>query len=160
MQTLSSSFDPKSGTVAVIGAGVAAVQAVRLLRSAGANVRWYASDVDVAEEVLLAFPPPGWLELSFADPLGGRLIDVAAVVSAAGKAIDEAVAAQARAADVPVHVVGRPDISTFQLTAPVTASPARRAAWITGPIGGCWKAAQSQARRAAVADEAAREAAL
>jgi hypothetical protein len=124
------------------------------LRAAGANVRWYSSDVDVAEEVLSAFPPPGWLELSFADPLRGRLIDVAAVVSAAGGSIDAAVVAQARADDVPVHVVGRPDISTFQLTAPVTAPAARRAAWAIGPIGACWKAAQSKARHAGAANGA------
>src|SRR5207248_4126636 len=61
--------DLASGTVALVGSGPAALNKLRLLRAAGANVRWYSSSADVAEEVLLASPPSGQLELSFADPL-------------------------------------------------------------------------------------------
>lgn len=145
MQFLPTSFDTKSGTVAVVGGGTEAAQVVRLLRAAGANVRWYSSEVDVAEEVLLASPPPGWLELSFADPLNAGFGDVVAVVSADDGTLDDAVAARARAraGNVPVHVVDRPDISTVQMFTPT----GRRPAWITGPIGTCWKASRSKAGR-------------
>ena len=101
------SFDLGCGTIAVIGGAGAAAHAVRLLRAAGANVRWYSTDVDVAEEVFLAYPPPGWLELTFADPLSGNLAQFAAVISAAGAPVDDAVAAQARASGVPIQVVER-----------------------------------------------------
>ena len=35
-------LDLSAGTIALIGAGPAAASKLRLLRSAGANVRWYA----------------------------------------------------------------------------------------------------------------------
>ena len=57
-------LDISSGIVALIGGGAAAKSKLRLLRSAGAHVRWYAGDVDVAEEVLLASTPPGHLEVA------------------------------------------------------------------------------------------------
>lgn len=145
------SFDPKSGTVAVVGGGADATQAVRLLRAAGANVRWYTSDIDVAEEVLLASPPPGWLELSFADPRDAGFGDIVAVVSADDGPLDDTVAARARAANVPVHVVNRPDISTLQLFTP----SGRRPAWVIGPIGSFWKASRSKAERGGVETGAA-----
>src|SRR5215467_15467233 len=47
-------LDLASGTVALVGSGAAALNKLRLLRAAGANVRWYSSSADVAEEVLLA----------------------------------------------------------------------------------------------------------
>lgn len=143
MQFLPTSFDLKSGPVAVVGGGAEAAQVVRLLRAAGASVRWYSSDVDVAEEVLLACPPPGWLELSFADPLNAGFGDVVAVVSADDGPLDDAVAARARGGNVLVHVVDRPDISTLQIFTP----SGRRPAWVTGPIGACWKASRAKAGR-------------
>ena len=86
---------------------------LRLLRSAGANVCWYANDVDVAEEALFASAPPGRLELSFADPRQANFSQFTAVVAAAGGQLDRDIATHARALDVPVNVVGRPDLSTF-----------------------------------------------
>src|SRR5262249_5119376 len=106
-------LDLKSGTVALVGSGAAAVNKLRLLRAAGADVRWYSGSVDVAEEVLLATAPAGRLELSFADPLQADFSEFAAVVAAAGGALDEGIAARARAGNVPVNVVDRPDLSTF-----------------------------------------------
>lgn len=141
MQFSSSSFDP-SGTVAVVGNGPDAMQAVRLLRAAGANVRWYSSDVDVAEEALLVAPPPGFLELSFADPLSGSFGEVVAIVSADDGPLDDAVAARARARKIPVHVIDRPDISTVQLFTPAK----RRTPWTIGPIGREWKAFRARRR--------------
>src|SRR5439155_1397442 len=82
-------LDLSSGTVALIGGSAAALNKLRLLRSAGANVRWYAGDVDVAEEMLLASAPPGRLEVALSDPLQADFSEFAAVVAAAGGAVDE-----------------------------------------------------------------------
>jgi uroporphyrin-III C-methyltransferase/precorrin-2 dehydrogenase/sirohydrochlorin ferrochelatase len=112
-------LDLASGTMALVGGGPAALTKLRLLRAAGANVRWYSSSADVAEEVLLASPPTGRLELSFADPLQADFSEFVAVVSAAGCALDEGVATRARARNIPVNVVDRPDLSTFVVPAVV-----------------------------------------
>jgi uroporphyrin-III C-methyltransferase / precorrin-2 dehydrogenase / sirohydrochlorin ferrochelatase len=112
-------LDLASGTVALVGSGPAALNKLRLLRAAGANVRWYSSSADVAEEVLLASTPVGRLELSFADPLQADYSEFVAVVSATGSALDEGVAARARARNIPVNVVDRPDLSTFVVPAVV-----------------------------------------
>src|SRR5215470_14799114 len=112
-------LDLASGTVALVGSGAAALNKLRLLRAAGANVRWYSSSADVAEEVLLASTPVGRLELSFADPLQADYSEFVAVVSAAGSALDDGVAARARARNIPVNVVDRPDLSTFVVPAVV-----------------------------------------
>jgi uroporphyrin-III C-methyltransferase/precorrin-2 dehydrogenase/sirohydrochlorin ferrochelatase len=112
-------LDLASGTVALVGSGPAALNKLRLLRAAGANVRWYPSSADVAEEVLLASPPLGRLELSFADPLQADFSEFVAVVSAAGDALDQGVAERARARNIPVNVVDRPDLSSFVIPAVV-----------------------------------------
>jgi uroporphyrin-III C-methyltransferase/precorrin-2 dehydrogenase/sirohydrochlorin ferrochelatase len=106
-------LDVNAGTVALIGAGSAALNKLRLLRSAGANVRWFPGDADVAEQVLLANTPPGSLHLSLADPLQADFSEFIAVIAAAGGTRDEKIAEQARAAHVPINVVDRPDLSTF-----------------------------------------------
>ena len=112
-------LDLSSGTVALVGSGSAALSKLRLLRSAGADVRWYSGDVDVAEDVLLASASAGKLELSFADPLQADFGEFAAVVVAAGGDLDESIAARARARNVPVNVVDRADLSTFTFPAVV-----------------------------------------
>lgn len=104
MQFSPSVFDPAK-TVMVVGNGPDAKEAVSLLRAGGANVRWYSQDTDVAEEVLSAAPPPGRLEVSFADPLSGSFKDVVAIVSADDGPLGEAVAARARSQNIPVKVV-------------------------------------------------------
>jgi uroporphyrin-III C-methyltransferase/precorrin-2 dehydrogenase/sirohydrochlorin ferrochelatase len=53
------------------------------------------------------------LEIVAYDPTQADFSGCIAVVSAAGDAIDEDVAARARAAGIPVNVVDRPDLSTF-----------------------------------------------
>jgi uroporphyrin-III C-methyltransferase/precorrin-2 dehydrogenase/sirohydrochlorin ferrochelatase len=85
---------------------------LRLLRAAGAHVRWFSRDVDVAEE-MLTLSGPGRLEISFGDPLKADLADAVAVVSAAGDALDAQIAARARRHRIPVNVVDRPELSTF-----------------------------------------------
>ena len=106
-------LDLKAGTVALMGAGPAALSKLRLLQSAGANVRWYSSNADVAEEALLANACPRQLEISFADPLHADISQFIAVVAAAGGSLDEDIAARARTANVPVNVVDRPELSSF-----------------------------------------------
>ncbi len=106
-------LDLRAGKVALIGSGPAAVNKLRLLRAAGADVRWYSDDVDVAEEMLLASRPPGRLELSLADPLQASFREFRLVVAATGTALDDAVAALARTVNVPINVVDRPELSSF-----------------------------------------------
>ena len=106
-------LDVRAGTVALIGAGPAAQNKLRLLRAAGADVRWYCGDVDVADEMLLASAPSGRLEVSLSDPLQANFREFRMVVAATGTPLDDAVAALARAANVPVNVVDRPELSSF-----------------------------------------------
>jgi uroporphyrin-III C-methyltransferase/precorrin-2 dehydrogenase/sirohydrochlorin ferrochelatase len=106
-------LDVTAGTVALIGAGPAALNKLRLLRAAGADVRWYSDDIDVAEELLLASASPGRLELSLSDPLQANFREFRMVVAATGTPLDDAVAALARAVNVPVNVVDRPELSSF-----------------------------------------------
>jgi len=105
-------LDLTQGVVGLVGAGPAALNKLRLLRAAGARVRWYSKDVGVAEEVLTA-ALSGPLGISFADPLKSDLTDCIAVVSAAGGVLDDEIAALARSQHVPVNVVDRPELSTF-----------------------------------------------
>lgn len=106
-------LDLSSGTVALIGAGAAAAAKFRLLQSAGANVRWYSGKALIAEELLGAGADAGRLELVSADPLQSDFSQFVAVVAATGGALDEQIAARARAKNIPVNIVDRPDISTF-----------------------------------------------
>src|SRR5260370_40216843 len=87
-------LDLASGTVALVGSGPAALNKLRLVRAAGANVRWYSPSADVAGEVLLASPPTGRLERSFAGPLQAELAEFVAVAAAASGALDEGAAAR------------------------------------------------------------------
>jgi uroporphyrin-III C-methyltransferase/precorrin-2 dehydrogenase/sirohydrochlorin ferrochelatase len=106
-------LDARAGTVALIGAGPSAHNKLRLLRAAGADVRWYCEDVDVAQEMGLASAPSGRLEVSLSDPLQANFREFRMVVAATGTPRDDAVAALARAANVPVNVVDRPELSSF-----------------------------------------------
>src|ERR1700683_1021802 len=98
-------LDVSAGTVALIGAGPAALNKLRLLRAASADVRWYSDDIDVAEEMLLASAPPGRLEVALSDALQANFRAFRMVVAATGTSLDDEVAALARAGNVPVNVV-------------------------------------------------------
>jgi uroporphyrin-III C-methyltransferase/precorrin-2 dehydrogenase/sirohydrochlorin ferrochelatase len=106
-------LDLSAGMVALIGAGPAAQNKLRLLRAAGADVRWYCGDVDAAEEIGPASASLGRLERSLSDPLQANFRDFGLVVAASGTPLDDAVAALARASNVPVNVVDRPELSSF-----------------------------------------------
>jgi uroporphyrin-III C-methyltransferase / precorrin-2 dehydrogenase / sirohydrochlorin ferrochelatase len=105
-------LDTSSGLVIVVGSGEPARGKLRLLRAAGAHVRWFSRDVDIAEE-MLTLPGRGRLEISFGDPLKADLSDAVAVVSATGDVLDAQIAARARRHRIPVNVVDRPELSTF-----------------------------------------------
>src|SRR2546429_3625008 len=104
-------LDTAAGVVVVVGSGEPARGKLRLLRAAGAHVRWFSRDADVAEE-MLPLSGQGRLEISFGDPLKADLSDAVAVVSAAGEALDAQIAARARRQRIPVHVRDRPEHST------------------------------------------------
>jgi uroporphyrin-III C-methyltransferase/precorrin-2 dehydrogenase/sirohydrochlorin ferrochelatase len=106
-------LDVSAGKVALIGSTPAALNKLRLLRAAGADVRWYSEIIDVAEEMLLASAPPGRLELSLSDPRLVNFREFRMVVAATGTPLDDEVAALARAGNVPVNVVDRPELSSF-----------------------------------------------
>ena len=80
-------FDTSSGVFILVGSGEAALAKLRLLRAAGAYVRWFSCSIDVAEE-LSTSPGKGKLEISVGDPLKADLSDVVAIVSAAGELLD------------------------------------------------------------------------
>ena len=109
--------DLSSSLVAVVGSGPAAQNKLRLLRSAGANVRWFTGGADVSTELMLFSHPPGRVEVSSADPLQADLSAFVAVIAAGGAALDEAIAARARAANTLVNIVDRPEISSFVVPA-------------------------------------------
>jgi uroporphyrin-III C-methyltransferase / precorrin-2 dehydrogenase / sirohydrochlorin ferrochelatase len=105
-------LDTAAGVFMLVGSGEPALGKLRLLRAAGAHVRWFSRDTDMAEE-FLTLPGRGRLEISVGDPLDADLSDVVAVVSAAGDPIDAQIAQRARARRIPVNVVDRPELSTF-----------------------------------------------
>jgi uroporphyrin-III C-methyltransferase/precorrin-2 dehydrogenase/sirohydrochlorin ferrochelatase len=100
-------FDTSAGVFILVGSGEPALAKLRLLRAAGAHVRWFSCNVDVAEE-LATSPGQGQLEISFGDPLKADLSDVVAIVSAAGELLDRQIAARARRQRIPVNVVDCP----------------------------------------------------
>jgi uroporphyrin-III C-methyltransferase/precorrin-2 dehydrogenase/sirohydrochlorin ferrochelatase len=109
-------LDLAAGTVMLVGSGELALNKLRLLSSAGARVRWFVGAADIAA-VTSAAAPPNSIEIVTADPLAADLADVVAIVSAAGRPFDDAIAARARAARIPLNVVDRPDLSTFVVPA-------------------------------------------
>ena len=112
MRFLPISLNATVGVFVLVGAGPAALCKLRLLRAAGAHVRWFSRDPDVAEEIL-TLEGGGRLEISLADPMTADWSDVVAVVAAADKDIDSKIAERARRHRIFVNVVDRPELSTF-----------------------------------------------
>src|SRR6516165_2044723 len=106
-------LDLSVGTVALVGNGAAARSKLRLLRSAGANVRWYGGEHATAAQALAADVVSSRVEVVAADPLQADFSEFIAVVAASGGALDAQVAERARQRQIPVNVVDRPDLSTF-----------------------------------------------
>jgi uroporphyrin-III C-methyltransferase/precorrin-2 dehydrogenase/sirohydrochlorin ferrochelatase len=105
-------LDSAAGVFILVGSGEPALGKLRLLRAAGAHVRWFAGKADVVEAAS-TLPGRGRLEIDAGDPLNADLSEAVAVVSATGDALDTEIAQRARQRRVPVNVVDRPDLSTF-----------------------------------------------
>jgi uroporphyrin-III C-methyltransferase/precorrin-2 dehydrogenase/sirohydrochlorin ferrochelatase len=103
-------LDMSAGTVMLVGSSPAARAKLRLLRVAGAHVRWFPGD-DGAEEAASG-AGGGTVDIDRSDPEEADLTGVIAVISASGDR-DAGIAARARAHGVPVNVVDRPELSTF-----------------------------------------------
>ncbi|HXI06719.1 MAG: siroheme synthase CysG [Bradyrhizobium sp.] len=102
-------LDLQSGPVLLIGAGDLARAKLRLLASAGAQVRWYATDgnhdlsgVDAAR-----------IEIAQGDPLAADLKGVIAILCAGAGDVGVAMSARAKSVGLPINVMDDLVHSTF-----------------------------------------------
>ena len=109
MQFLPVFLDLQAGPVLVIGAGEQVRAKLRLLVSAGARIRWFATDGNHDLHGL----DSGRIEFAVGDPLDADLHGVIAVLCAGAGDIGVAMAARARAAGLPVNVMDDLDRSSF-----------------------------------------------
>ncbi len=105
-------LDLASGTVALIGSGEPALNKLRLLDAAGARIRWFPG-VNILRAQATAAGRSERIVIATDDPRSADLSDVIAIVSAAGRPLDDEIAAAAKTARIPINVVDRPDLSTF-----------------------------------------------
>ena len=105
-------LDLQGGLVLLVGSGDPARAKLRLLISAGARVRWYATDGhhDVNG---IAAPDAARIEPATGDPLIADLSGVVAVVCAGAGEIGPAMSARARTLGLPVNVMDDLAHSTF-----------------------------------------------
>src|SRR3954463_511452 len=105
-------LDLQAGAVLLVGAGDLARAKLRLLTSAGARIRWYATDGDhdvsgVESGALQR------IELAEGDPLAADLSGVIAVLCAGAGDVGPVMSARARAVGLPVNVMDDLSHSTF-----------------------------------------------
>ncbi len=105
-------LDLHSGVVVLVGAGDLVRAKLRLLASAGARVRWYATDghhdlggVDADDAARV--------ELATGDPLTASLDGVIAILCAGAGSIGPSMSARAKAVGLPVNVMDDLEHSTF-----------------------------------------------
>src|SRR5215216_6899341 len=105
-------LDLQSGVVLLVGAGELVRAKLRLLASAGARVRWFATDGnhDLAG---LAADDAARIELAQGDPLTSDLNGVIAILCAGAGDIGVAMSARAKAVGLPVNVMDDLAHSTF-----------------------------------------------
>jgi uroporphyrin-III C-methyltransferase/precorrin-2 dehydrogenase/sirohydrochlorin ferrochelatase len=101
-------FDLTAGPVILAGAGPQALAKLRILKAAGARIHWHVLSRDEVESA-----DADGVELRIGLPADEDFLGAVALVASAGAAFDERLAAQARAMNVPVNIVDRPDLSTF-----------------------------------------------
>jgi Putative NAD(P)-binding len=101
-------------TVLLVGSDAVAASLVRQLLRAGARVRWFSRDVDVAEELWLT-GEPRQIEIAFREPRVLDFEEAAAVIATVGEPIVFRLSEQAREAGCAVAEFGRPELSTFSL---------------------------------------------
>src|SRR5690349_2923192 len=106
-------LDLTAGTVVLVGSGEPALNKLRLLQAAGAQVAWYSASSDLEAAIAVAADARGRVRIATGDPLSDDWSDVVAVVSGAGRPLDNELARRARRERIPVNVVDRPELSTF-----------------------------------------------
>ncbi|CCD89318.1 siroheme synthase [Bradyrhizobium sp. ORS 285] len=102
MQYLPVFLDLKTGPVLLIGAGELVRAKLRVLLSAGARIRWFATDGDFD---LGGLDDHGQIERREGDPLSADLSGVIAVLCAGAGDIGVAMSARARSVGLPVNVM-------------------------------------------------------
>jgi uroporphyrin-III C-methyltransferase / precorrin-2 dehydrogenase / sirohydrochlorin ferrochelatase len=104
-------LDVQRGVVMLVGSGDPARAKLRLLASAGARVRWFATDGnhDLGGLALDA----AQIEFAAGDPLTAPLNGVIAVLCAGAGEIAPAISTRAKAAGLPVNVMDDLEHSTF-----------------------------------------------
>jgi uroporphyrin-III C-methyltransferase / precorrin-2 dehydrogenase / sirohydrochlorin ferrochelatase len=105
-------LDLQRGVVMLVGSGDLARAKLRLLTSAGARVRWYATDGD-HDLAGLGDEASSLIELATGDPLTAELSGVIAILCAGAGEIGPMMAARARAVGLPVNVMDDLAHSTF-----------------------------------------------
>jgi uroporphyrin-III C-methyltransferase / precorrin-2 dehydrogenase / sirohydrochlorin ferrochelatase len=105
-------LDLQSGPVLVVGAGDLVRAKLRLLTSAGARVRWYATDGN-HDLGGFAAEDAARIEIADGDPLAAELQGVIAILCAGAGDIGVAMAARAKAVGLPVNVMDDLAHSTF-----------------------------------------------
>src|SRR5436853_7194691 len=105
-------LDLQAGAVLLVGAGDLARAKLRLLTSAGAGMRWYATDGD---HHVSGVEPAALqrIELGEGDPLEADLTGVVAIVCAGAGDVGPVMSARARAVGLPVNVMDDLSHSTF-----------------------------------------------
>jgi uroporphyrin-III C-methyltransferase/precorrin-2 dehydrogenase/sirohydrochlorin ferrochelatase len=101
-------FDLSAGPVILAGTGPEALAKLRILKAAGARIRWHVLSHEAVDQA-----DAQDLDLRIGLPADEDFLGAVALVASAGKQIDEQLAAQARAMNVPANIVDRPDLSTF-----------------------------------------------
>jgi uroporphyrin-III C-methyltransferase / precorrin-2 dehydrogenase / sirohydrochlorin ferrochelatase len=112
MQYLPVFLDLRRGVVMLVGSGDLARAKLRLLASAGARVRWYATgdDHDLGG---LGEGEASLIELATGDPLAAELNGVIAVLCAGAGTVGPAMSSRAKAIGLPVNVMDDLEHSTF-----------------------------------------------
>ena len=105
-------LDLQSGPVLLVGAGDLVRAKLRLLTSAGARVRWYATDGNHDLNGLAA-EDAARIEIAQGDPLAADLKGVIAILCAGAEDIGIAMSARAKAVGLPVNVMDDLAHSTF-----------------------------------------------
>jgi uroporphyrin-III C-methyltransferase/precorrin-2 dehydrogenase/sirohydrochlorin ferrochelatase len=101
-------FDLTTGPVILAGEGQEALAKLRILKAANAQICWYVLSSDGLDP-----RDADGVDLRIGLPADEDLIGAILLVGSAGKQTNERLAAQARAMNVPVNIVDRPDLSTF-----------------------------------------------
>jgi uroporphyrin-III C-methyltransferase / precorrin-2 dehydrogenase / sirohydrochlorin ferrochelatase len=105
-------LDLHSGAVLLVGAGELVRAKLRLLASAGAKVRWYATDGN-HDLGGLNSDDARRVELAVGDPLEAELSGVIAILCAGAGSIGPSMSARAKAVGLPVNVMDDLEHSTF-----------------------------------------------